>query len=58
MDMYLLHIYLLMIHFCHNQFRKIKEYNHTTNLARTKTNKEIAKSLVDQLPNLKHIDII
>lgn len=35
----------------------IKEYNHTTNLARTKTNKEIAKSLVDQLPNLKHIDI-
>ena len=35
----------------------IKEYNHTINLARTKTNKEIEKSLVDQLPILKHIDI-
>jgi zinc transporter 9 len=35
----------------------IKEYNHSTNLVRTKTNKEIEKSLVDQLPNLKHIDI-
>jgi zinc transporter 9 len=35
----------------------IKEYNHTINLARTKTIKEIEKSLVDQLPILKHIDI-